>query len=137
VDALDQLRHQRQYVFHQLLLHELLAVLRAEASKSDAQHPRKRFSPNVLRSDLRRPWGRRRERVFCYAVPLEALLQDTPPNQHVKQFRPSLFQLAVARLPVTVFEYWPDMLRLAVRDFESPYGAVGRFEPSVDFALDE
>lgn len=137
VDSLDQLRHQRQYVFNQMLIQELLTVLTAEAAKSDSFNPKKRFSGNVLRCDLRRPWGRRREPVWCYAVPLEPLLQATPPNLHVPKFRPSLFELAVARLPVTVFEYWPAMLRQAIADFEGPYGAVGRVEPNVDFAVDE
>jgi hypothetical protein len=137
VDSFDQLRHQRQYVFNQVLIQELLAVIMAEISKSETQVPRKRFSNNIIRSDLRRRWGRRKEKVFCYAVSLDPLLQDTLPNKYVKKFRPSLFKLAVARLPVTVFEYLPEMLRQAIQDFEGPYGFVGKIEPNIDFPLDE
>ena len=88
--------------------------------------PRKRFSNNVLRSDVRRPWGRKREKVFCYAVTLEALLKDAFPNKFLRRFRPSAFKLACNRLPVTVFEYTADMLRNAVADFEGPYGFVAK-----------
>ena len=112
-------------------------MIMLEISKSETQVPRKRFSNNIIRSDLRRKWGRRKENVFCYAISLEPLLQDALPNQDVKQFRPSLFKLAVARLPVTVFEYLPEMLRQAIQDCEGPYGLVGKIEPNVDFPQDE
>jgi hypothetical protein len=99
--------------------------------------PYKRFSSNVMRVDLKRPWGRNQELVTCYAVTLEALLKDANANRYVRQFRPSLFNLAVRRLPVTMFEYKPDMLKDAIADFEGPYGMVGTIEKSVDFDLDE
>jgi len=66
--------------------------------------PRKRFSNNVLRADLRRPWGRKKEKVFCYAITLEALLKDAFPNKFLRKFRHSVFKLAVNKLPVTVME---------------------------------
>jgi len=139
VDAIDNLRHERQYVFYNMLMQELLGVLRDESLKDAAGvgGPLKRFSHNVLRVDLRRPWGRQGEAVTCYAVTLEALLKDCQPNRHVRQFRPSLFNLAVRRMPVTLFEYLPEMLKDAVADFEGPYGLVGKIEKDVKFEMDE
>ena len=58
-----------------------LLLAPSQAMRSDTALPRKRFSQNVLRSDLRRPWGRKKEHVFCYAITLEALLKDTFPNK--------------------------------------------------------
>ena len=71
-----------RYVFYMMLIQELLGSMRDEAMRSDTALPRKRFSTNVLKSDLRRPWGRKKEHVFCYAITLEALLKDTFPNKY-------------------------------------------------------
>jgi len=139
VDNLDNLRHERGYVFNSLIIQELVGVCRQEFTKSLDVPPRKRFSANVLRGEgVRRPWGRGGEKVRCYAITLESLLEDAQPNpKFVRRYRPSLFALAVQKLPITVFDYKPDMLRKAVQDFEGPYGMVGEIEDAVTFEEDE
>ena len=89
---------------------------------------KKRFSGNVVRQNLKKEWGKDQDEVNCYAVTLDALLRETPKNQYVKKFRPSLFQLMVEELPVTVFEYTPELLKDAINKFEGPYGHVAMID---------
>jgi len=137
IDKIDALRHQRQYIFFNLLFQQLLGVLRDEAIKDEIIFPRKRFSTNVLPSTLLRPWGRNGEMVFCYAVTLEALLKDSPPNKYVRRHRPSIWSLTKARLPVSVFDYTPEMMKDAISEFVGPYGKVAEIEDDVSFDHDE
>jgi hypothetical protein len=106
-------------------------VLRDESLKDLLQFPRKRFSTNVLFTNALRPWGRNGELVYCYAITLEALLKDAPPNKYVRKYRPSLWALTKARLPITVFDYTPEMLKDAIAEFVGPYGKVAEIEDAV------
>lgn len=104
---------------------ELLRILEKETGISGKK---KRFSGNVVRQNLKKEWGKDQDEVNCYAVTLDALLRETPKNQYVKKFRPSLFQLMVEELPVTVFEYTPELLKDAINKFEGPYGHVAMID---------
>ena len=158
VDKVDALRHERQYKFYAMMLAEMLDILESEAKASGRK---KRFSNNVLVDNVRMPWGKDGEECNCYAISLDALLRDTPPNQvraahargseysiyethhrtdwpagctlqYVKKFRPSAFKLMCENLPVTVFDYTPEILKDAINDFEGDdisLSSVGRHLP--------
>jgi len=131
VDKLDALRMERQATFYNLLLQALVEIMAEETSRGE-----RRFSTNILRMDERRTWGRKGEDVACYAVTLEALLRDTTPNRYCPFYRPSLYKLVLDRLPPSVIEYTPEMLKDAVNDFEGPYGMCSMID-KVEFADDE
>ena len=94
---------------------------------SDPEYPCL-FSENCLRDDVVRPWGRNREQVNCYAVPIKVLLKETIQNFYVKEYRASLYQMAKESLPDSIFEYSNDVLKDALNNFESPYGMVAGFD---------
>ena len=100
VDKVDQLRHERKFVFYNDILQQLLKVCAEESQGENA-----RFSKNVLDPNVTRPWGRGGEEVPCFAVSLAALTTDTMPNAFLREYRPPLYDLVKARLPPSLFEY--------------------------------
>lgn len=52
-----------------------------------------------------RPWGRSREKVLCYGIPIKVLLKETKANYFIKEDRPALYDLTKQSLPDTIFEY--------------------------------
>ena len=73
VDKIDALRHERQYVMYNMMLQELLAVMRDEAMKDPDVPPRKEFSVNVLQKEVVRPWGRKVSAVKKVMCPLSSV----------------------------------------------------------------
>lgn len=116
VDKIDRLREERKFVFYNMLLQETINVLEEEMTKKGKKA---QFSRNVLVDDIKKPWGRNGELVSCFAVSMDALLQDTEPNKYVRKFRPSLWESVKEHLPITIFEYTQQMLTDAIEEFES------------------
>jgi len=69
-------------------------------------------------------------------VSLLCLLRDAPPNPFQPEGRPSLFSLIDAALPPMAFPFTVDLLKDAIRLYESPYGQIADTEhvtyPSCD-----
>jgi len=130
VDKVENLRHEREFVFYHMILESLLRTMADEVKKREVNDPLNpaQFSENCLRDDIVRPWGRNREQVNCYAVPIKVLLKETEPNFYVKIFRESLYDYAKESLPDTIFEYNNEVLKDALNNFESPYGMVAGFD---------
>ena len=134
-DKVDDLRFERETVFYHMILEALLRVLADEVKIRSNEETKvaSRFSENVLRDDLVRPWGRDREKVNCYAVPINVLLKETKANYFVSEDRESLYDVVKEGLPDTIFEYTEDVLRDAMKNFKSPYGEVAFWDEKVPY----
>eukprot|EP00520_Triparma_pacifica_P016971 CAMPEP_0118642542 /NCGR_PEP_ID=MMETSP0785-20121206/5887_1 /TAXON_ID=91992 /ORGANISM="Bolidomonas pacifica, Strain CCMP 1866" /LENGTH=1549 /DNA_ID=CAMNT_0006534093 /DNA_START=130 /DNA_END=4776 /DNA_ORIENTATION=- len=134
-DKIDDLRYERETVFYHMILEALLRVIKDEiAVRSNPETAvLARFSENVLRDDLIRPWGRSREKVLCYGISTKALLQACPANYFVSEDRPSLYDVTKQSLPETIFEYSEDVLKDAMKNFQSPYGSVAAWDEKVPY----
>ncbi|GMI11247.1 hypothetical protein TrVE_jg2968 [Triparma verrucosa] len=134
-DKIDDLRYERETVFYHMILEAMLRVIQEEIKVR--QNPETaflaRFSENVLRDDLVRPWGRSREKVLCYGIPIKVLLNETKANYFVKENRPALYDLTKESLPDTIFEYNEQVLRDAMKNFKSPYGEVAAWDEKVPY----
>lgn len=59
-----------------------------------------------------------------FAIALNAVLDDTPRNAFVEEFRPALWTEAQKTLPKSVFDYSVKALRKALTSLKSAYGPV-------------
>lgn len=78
-DKVDDLRFERETVFYHMIMEALLRVMHEEVKIRNNPETKvlTRFSSNVLRDDLVRPWGRDREKVNCFAISIDNLLKGT------------------------------------------------------------
>merc|ERR1719502_1828738 len=121
------LKEYRLYEFYSKIMVTMLDVLRLEVRIRDD------FSPNVLRSDIVRKWGRDGEEVHCYAIALHALLEDAEPNNFVQEWRPALYDIVKDRLPPTIFNYSTETLKQGIKWFKDAYGRIAKIE-NVEFS---
>ena len=139
VERLDGLKHEREHVFYNAVLKQLIETLKDElasrdrqkndhrsSSSSQEQQPG-RFGPGVLLEE-KRPWGRKGEMIGCYAISLDALVRDTPAGQYLKEKRPALFTIMKAKLPPSPFGYTLEILKDAITKYEGPYGPVAQLD---------
>lgn len=134
-DKIDDLRYERETVFYHMILEALLRVIEDEIAVRNNPETAiaTRFSENVLRDDLIRPWGRNREKVLCYGISSKALLEETMKNYYVQEDRPSLYDLTKQSLPDSIFEYSDEILKDAMKNFRSPYGEVAAWDEKVPY----
>ena len=134
-DKVDDLRFEREAVFYHMILEAMLRVMSDEIKIRSNEETKvlSRFSENVLRDDLVRPWGRDREKVNCYAIPITVLLKETRKNYFVSEDRPSLYGCVKENLPDTIFEYTDDVLKDATKNFKGPYGEVAFWDEKVPY----
>jgi len=134
VQSLADLRDFRETELYLLVLHTFLDILQKISKEKE-----KRFKKAVLFTTTR-PWGRKGEQVNCWAISLTALLKDTPPNPYQKNGRPSIIEMVQRSLPEMAFPFTADLLKDALRLYQSPYGQVADTEqvtfPSCD-CIDE
>jgi len=122
VDHVDEKRHQRQHVFYNNILTELLGVLHDECDL------RERFDDDELIDTEMRGWGLDGEEVPCFAITLDALTKDIMDEDMGVMERPSLWRLTKRRLVATIFEYTAAVLKDALTSFEGPYGRVAALD---------
>jgi len=134
-DKIDDLRYERETVFYHMILEAMLRVIQDEIKirKNPETAVMTRFSENVLRDDLIRPWGRSREKVLCYGISTKALLEHTVANYFVPEDRSSLYDVTKQSLPDTIFEYSDEILKDAMKNFQSPYGPVAAWDEKVPY----